>query len=158
MFALLKPVSTTLDGRMNSIRPAPFLLTPPGTFASNDQPTARCSPVPSGWVSIYSETAMDKDIRGHLAELLAGRSAHVDIESALNDFPLDHMNDRIEGSPHTAWELLEHIRIAQSDILEFSRDPAHVSPPWPDGYCRIVRGRRRHGESPLNRSFEISRT
>lgn len=83
---------------------------------------------------------MDKDLRDHLAELLAGRSAHIYIESALKDFPLDHMNERIEGSPHTAWELLEHIRIAQSDILEFSRDPAHVSPPWPDGYWPKIPG------------------
>jgi len=38
------------------------------------------------------------------------------------------------GAPHTAWQLLEHMRIAQNDILEFSRNPDHKSPPWPDGY------------------------
>ena len=38
------------------------------------------------------------------------------------------------GVPHTAWQLLEHMRIAQSDILEFSRDAKHKSPPWPEGY------------------------
>ena len=39
-----------------------------------------------------------------------------------------------EGAPHSAWQLLEHLRLAQSDILEFSRDPRHVSPKWPEGY------------------------
>jgi hypothetical protein len=38
------------------------------------------------------------------------------------------------GAPHSAWQLLEHLRIAQSDILEFSRNPQHVSPNWPEGY------------------------
>src|SRR5262249_33499122 len=38
------------------------------------------------------------------------------------------------GVPHTPWRLLEHMRIAQWDILEFTRDPHHVSPAWPEGY------------------------
>jgi hypothetical protein len=40
----------------------------------------------------------------------------------------------VAGVPHTPWRLLEHLRIAQWDILEFSRNPRHVSPPFPDGY------------------------
>jgi hypothetical protein len=74
------------------------------------------------------------DLRKHLVELFDGRSAHIDLKSAVDGFPLGSMNKRIAGSPHTAWELLEHIRIAQWDILEFSRDPGHVSPEFPDGY------------------------
>ena len=74
------------------------------------------------------------DLRTHLIELLDGRSAHVDLKAAVEGFPLGSINKRIAGSPHTAWELLEHIRIAQSDILEYSRDPQHVSPEFPDGY------------------------
>jgi hypothetical protein len=77
---------------------------------------------------------MDGKLREHLLELLEGKSAHIALETALSDFPLKHINTRIENSPHTSWELLEHIRLAQSDILEFSRDPNHVSPDWPDGY------------------------
>jgi hypothetical protein len=79
---------------------------------------------------------MDKDrlLREHLLELLSGRSAHIDLDSAVADFPLDQINTKIGGSPHTAWQLLEHIRIAQWDILEFSRDANHVSPDWPGGY------------------------
>src|SRR6478672_76061 len=76
----------------------------------------------------------DKALRKHLLELLDGKSGHIDIDSALADFPLDGINTVVDGSPHTAWQLLEHIRIAQWDILEFCRDPKHKSPPWPGGY------------------------
>ena len=74
------------------------------------------------------------EIRDHVLEVLRGGSAHIPVEDAVKDFPLDRINDRPGGSPHTAWELLEHIRIAQWDILEFSRNAAHVSPDFPDGY------------------------
>ncbi|MFL6375636.1 MAG: DinB family protein [Pyrinomonadaceae bacterium] len=83
----------------------------------------------------------DQALRKHLLELLEGKSAHIDIESALADFPLAKINTRVGHSPHTAWDLLEHIRIAQWDILEFCRNPGHESPPWPDGYWRKVDGR-----------------
>jgi len=75
-----------------------------------------------------------KYLREHLLELLDGQSAHVNLESVINDFPTDKINVRIEHSPHTAWELLEHLRLAQWDILEFSRDAKHRSPKWPEGY------------------------
>jgi uncharacterized damage-inducible protein DinB len=74
------------------------------------------------------------EIREHVFELLRGKSAHISVEDAVRDFPLDRINDRPGGSPHTAWELLEHIRIAQWDILEFSRNAAHISPDFPEGY------------------------
>lgn len=75
-----------------------------------------------------------KPLREHLLELLAGRSAHIDLESVLNEFPVEAINTRLENAPHTAWELLEHLRITQHDIVEFSRDAKHVSPKFPDGY------------------------
>jgi uncharacterized damage-inducible protein DinB len=75
-----------------------------------------------------------KALRQHLIELLDGGSAHIRIEDAVADFSMDHINGRPGGSPHSAWELLEHIRLAQRDILEFSRDAEHISPAWPDGY------------------------
>lgn len=77
---------------------------------------------------------MEKELREHLLELLEGKSAHIDLETALENFPVKFRNEKLENSPHTAWELLEHIRIAQSDILEFSRDTNHVSPDFPEGY------------------------
>ena len=79
---------------------------------------------------------MDKDriLRDHLLELLRGRSAHLDFEKALKDLPSDFRGAKAAGLPHTVWQLLEHLRIAQWDILEFSRNPNHVSPKWPEGY------------------------
>jgi uncharacterized damage-inducible protein DinB len=77
---------------------------------------------------------MKKDLRKHLLELLEGKFAHIDLETVLRDFPAKWRNERLENSPHTAWELLEHIRIAQWDILEFSRDEKHISPEFPKGY------------------------
>ena len=76
----------------------------------------------------------EKILRKLLLDLLDGSWAHITVESTLSDFPVDRMNDRPAGSPHSAWELLEHIRIAQWDILEFSRDASHVSPDFPEGY------------------------
>lgn len=81
-----------------------------------------------------------KKLRAHLLELLEGKFAHIDVESALKRFPVEKINERIENFPHTAWHLLEHIRIAQWDILEFSRDAKHVSPGFPDGYWNLTEG------------------
>lgn len=75
-----------------------------------------------------------KQLREHLLELLDGKSAHIDLESALSDFPLARINDKPAGSPHSAWQLLEHIRIAQWDILDFSRNPNYKEMKWPDDY------------------------
>ena len=76
----------------------------------------------------------NKELRRHLLKLLEGKSAHIDLETVLNEFPIGEINMRLENAPHTAWELLEHLRIAQHDIVEFSRDANHVSPKFPDGY------------------------
>lgn len=76
----------------------------------------------------------DRGLRQHLKELLDGKSAHIDLAGVLTDFPVERINERVGGSPHSAWELLEHIRIAQWDILEFSRDAGHKSPKWPNEY------------------------
>jgi hypothetical protein len=81
-----------------------------------------------------------KELRAHLLELLDGGSAHIDLKSALKNFPADKINTRVKNSPHTAWELLEHLRIAQSDIVEFSRDASHESPEFPGGYWPKKKG------------------
>lgn len=73
-------------------------------------------------------------LRASLLELLDGKSAHIDLETVIKTFPINEINTQVPNSPHTAWELLEHIRLAQWDILEFSRDAAHVSPDFPEGY------------------------
>ena len=73
-------------------------------------------------------------LRDHIVTLLRGKQAHVDFETAFANLPLELQGKKAAGSPYTAWELLEHLRIAQWDILEFSRNPEHVSPKFPDGY------------------------
>ena len=73
-------------------------------------------------------------LRQHLTSLLTKAEAHVDLESSLKDFPRELRGKKPEGAPHTPWQLLEHIRIAQWDILEFSKDAGHKSPKWPDEY------------------------
>ena len=73
-------------------------------------------------------------LRQHLVNVLTKAEAHIDLESSLKDFPHELRGKKPEGSPHTPWQLLEHIRIAQWDILEFSKDARHKSPKWPDDY------------------------
>jgi DinB superfamily len=73
-------------------------------------------------------------IRTMLVDALRGHQAHADFDSVVEDFPLEARGWKPQGSPHTAWQLLEHLRLAQSDILEFSRNPKHKSPEWPEGY------------------------
>jgi len=76
----------------------------------------------------------DKSLREHLVKLLKEGEAHVTFEAAAKDFPTNLRGKRPKGAEHSPWELLEHLRIAQWDILEFSRDPKHVSPEFPAGY------------------------
>ena len=73
-------------------------------------------------------------LRLHLTNLLTKAEAHVEMEGVLKDFPRELRGKKPEGSPHTPWQLLEHIRIAQWDILEFSKNARHKSPKWPDEY------------------------
>jgi hypothetical protein len=58
----------------------------------------------------------------------------VPVVETLREFPARCRGTKPAGAPHTAWELLEHLRIAQRDILDFTRDPNHLSPPWPEGF------------------------
>lgn len=73
-------------------------------------------------------------LRDHLMSLIKDAGAHARFDSVVKDFPADQRGIRPPGAPHSAWELLEHLRIAQWDMLEFSRDARHVSPEWPEGY------------------------
>jgi hypothetical protein len=73
-------------------------------------------------------------LREHLLELLRGGSAHLNFEKAVAGLPAKLRGAKPAGQPHTPWRLLEHMRIAQWDILEFCRNPDHVSPDFPDGY------------------------
>jgi len=73
-------------------------------------------------------------LREQLLVFLEGRSAHASFDHALDDFPPESMGARPEGFAHSAWQLVEHIRIALWDLVEYSRKEEHVSPEWPAGY------------------------
>ena len=81
-----------------------------------------------------SSVNADQVVREQLSALLQGGNAHLDFDRAVADFPLDQINVRGPEVPYTFWHLLEHLRIAQWDILEFIRNPEHRSPTWPKGY------------------------
>jgi hypothetical protein len=76
----------------------------------------------------------DGVVREQLLTLLQGGHAHMAFDEAVRDFPLAAMNATAPNVSYTPWELLEHIRIAQRDILAFIQDPDHASPDWPEGY------------------------
>ena len=76
----------------------------------------------------------DKALRQHLLYLLRGGGAHVNFDKAIAGLPVELCGVKPAGIPFTPWRLLEHLRICQWDILEFSRNPKHLSPEWPAGY------------------------
>lgn len=81
-----------------------------------------------------SQNHSDDSLRKHVLYLLRGGGAHLSFDDFVASFPPDLSNRQIEGLPYTPWQVLEHMRIAQSDILEFSRDADYVSPEFPKGY------------------------
>jgi hypothetical protein len=76
----------------------------------------------------------DQRLREHVVALLNGGDAHLTFENATADLPVKMQGAKVAGLSHTPWRLIEHMRIAQWDILRFSIDQHHVSPPFPDGY------------------------
>ena len=76
----------------------------------------------------------EQALRKHVLSLLHGANAHISFDDFVADFPVAACGRKIEGLPYTAWQVLEHLRIAQWDILEFSRDASHKSPNFPKGY------------------------
>jgi hypothetical protein len=77
----------------------------------------------------------DSALRSHVIDLLEGGNAHIVFDDVLKDFPVDRAGIRPRGAPHSAWELLEHLRIAQEDILKFSDGPeGYVELRWPHDY------------------------
>ena len=78
--------------------------------------------------------AQDRRLIAHVHELLRGGHAHATFADVLNGWPEELRGRRPPGAPHSPWQLLEHLRICQSDILEFSRSASHVSPKFPEGY------------------------
>ncbi len=84
-------------------------------------------------------------IRKQLQSCLEGHGAHISLDAAVDGFPLEMAGARVPKVDHTAWQLLDHIRIAQWDIVEFSRDPDHESPEYPSGYWSEEEAPAEHG-------------
>ena len=84
--------------------------------------------------SAKPKTATDRAVREHLLYLLGGGGAHVSFDEAIAGIPGELRGVKPPNTPFTVWRLLEHMRIAQWDIVEFSIHPNHTSPQWPDGY------------------------
>ncbi len=75
-----------------------------------------------------------KNLIDNLIQLIEKGNAHAPLDTTLKDIPFSLLGERPNNLPYSIWQLAEHIRIAQWDILEFSKDPGHVSPKWPDAY------------------------
>jgi hypothetical protein len=73
-------------------------------------------------------------VRKQLISLLTDSNAHQSFDDAVKDLPAELRGVKPDNLPYSIWQLVDHIRIVQWDILEFSRDPSHQSPPWPAGY------------------------
>jgi hypothetical protein len=80
------------------------------------------------------QVPVDRQLRDHLLYLLKDGGAHASFDAAMGDWPIQLAGVKVANFPHTAWMLLEHMRLAQWDILEFSHNSKHVSPKWPEGY------------------------
>lgn len=79
-------------------------------------------------------TIEDTSLRSHLLDLLRGSGAHVDVLSALAGLPPHLRGKRPPGAPHSAWELLEHIRFTLHDLLDYCVNPHYREPAWPRDY------------------------
>ncbi len=77
---------------------------------------------------------LDKGLRKELLALLRGGNAHMSFDDAVSGFPMEQINRKVPNATYTPWHVIEHMRIAQWDILRFVIDPGHVSPEWPAGY------------------------
>jgi hypothetical protein len=76
----------------------------------------------------------DRALREQLVEFLRGGNAHVDTITALKNLPANLHGEKPRNAPHSAWELLEHMRFTVKDLLEFSTNPDYLEPQWPDDY------------------------
>jgi hypothetical protein len=91
-------------------------------------------------------TNSENALREHIVDLLKGGNAHVSFMDAAENFPATKRGMFAKGLTHTGWQLLEHMRIAQWDILEFSRNAKHVSPEFPEGYWPKAPGPEHEGD------------
>ena len=85
-------------------------------------------------ISKTKDRSHDRELRRQMLDLLSGGGAHARFEEVVSGIPSTLRGTKPAGFLHSAWMLLEHMRITQWDILQFSRNPKHVSPDWPAGH------------------------
>jgi len=95
--------------------------------------------------------AANREAKERLISAIEGHGAHLSLEDAVDRFPDALFNEKPPNVPYSFWHQLEHIRIAQWDLLRYVRDASHVSPEWPDGYwpARNERSDRTRWESTI---------
>ena len=89
-------------------------------------------------------------LRAQLRRILAWQDAHVGFEKSVEGLSPKLRGVRVVGFPHSAWELLEHMRITQHDILDFCRNPGYTDMTWPDDYWP------KSAEPPSERAWDDS--
>src|SRR5690606_9118057 len=94
----------------------------------------QCRPNQISSMRLSSMMDKDKRLREQLVQMIAGEHAHVSLDNALKGIPEKSIGIRPDKVPYSIWQLAEHIRITQWDIVKFSSDPEHASPNWPDDY------------------------
>jgi hypothetical protein len=100
----------------------------------------------------------NKELREQLVELIKGGSAHVELKSALTDFPTDKRGAKPNGAPYNAWQLLWHMNAALHDLLEFCTSSKYLTPNWPADYWpkENCRHQTKRGSQPSERFTPIS--
>ena len=99
----------------------------------------------------------EKALRDDVLLLLGGGRAHVSFENAVANLPEDLRGKKPRGVPYSPWQQLEHMRICQWDILEYIRNPKHVSPEWPDGYWPKEAAPARNAWAKSVKAFQADR-
>jgi hypothetical protein len=99
-----------------------------------DDDGSRDAALPATWTPARFHMTIDDILREQLLQLIEGRGARMPFEEAVAGFPDDAINRRPPNVAVTPWHLLEHIRIAQRDLLEYIRDRAYLEPSWPEEY------------------------
>src|SRR5581483_6031824 len=92
----------------------------------------------------------DSAVRDHVRKLLAWKDAHAGFDKAVAGIPPEARGKRPAGAPHSPWELLEHLRLAQHDILDFCRNPNYTAMEWPADYWP------KHPEPPSAQAWDES--
>ena len=76
----------------------------------------------------------EQQLKKHLSTLVSGKGAHADFDTAVKGISSDHYGAEVKGLPYTLWQIVEHMRLSQNDILDYMRNPDYKERSWPEGY------------------------